>query len=859
MPRSSRKKQTTSLVLATLILLSNVLFGFPADMLIQKWNDSKIVDKLYLAMQDNSVVDEAKNDTPSVPTLTRKAGAANFNIQTGYYVGTGAGQTISGLGFQPQSVFIKASTTAGQGVWKSKDMSATNTAYFSATANDTASMITLNSDGFTLSSGANVSSANVRYTWVAFAGSDCTASGTVCVGTYTGNGTNPRLITTGFQPAFAMVKRSTAVAANFRTASMASNMGQYFTTTAQDTTGTLFTTIAANGFNAGATDNTSAGIYYYVAFKAVAGVMAQGTYTGNATDNTNITGFGSGFTPNFAFVKNATSATTANRNPIMNFTHSYGDSSSYMSSATANVANMVQLLQDNGLQVGSGVNANETGATMYWVAFGGASAPPPGSGSFDMATGSYSGNGTVQSISGLGFKPDLVIVKDNAANQAVFRTSLMAGDDTAYLASATADFTGGITSLGADGFSVGSSVTTNTSGSMYQWQAFGNAYKPTTNSGAADFMIGAYTGSGADNRGIAGLPTQPSMVAVKRNGATAGTWRSAATAGDLSSFFGATAEAANRIQSLDTFGYQIGTQANVNTSGSAYNWFAFKGGENFATGTYSGTGSAQNITTPGFQTDLAWIKRSTAVSGVSRGTSLAGDNTQYFLNTANVAGRITTLNCNGFSLGGAQTETNTSAGVYRYAAWRIKPPGGLGADIVDGTNCSVGSPSVSMSSASASFGCTSTTGTLGTSGQKLRVTNTSGSPAWSLSIAPTGGQTALWSSGSAVYDYNDPSGSPAGCSAGGDSDAYAGLLGFNFGSASATPSSGCDNTGLSIGSANTYFSEGVTDSVTLAQTNGSAASSCHWDFQNIGLNQQIPASQSPGSYSLNLTVTLVAN
>jgi len=110
-----------------------------------------------------------------------------------------------------------------------------------------------------------------------------------------------------------------------------------------------------------------------------------------------------------------------------------------------------------------------------------------------------------------------------------------------------------------------------------------------------------------------------------------------------------------------------------------------------------------------------------------------------------------------------------------------------------------------------------------------------------------------------VYDYNDPSGAPAGCSAGGDSDAYAGLLGFNFGSASATASSGCDNTGLSIGSANNYFSEGVTDSITLAQTNSSAGSNCHWDLQNIGLSQQIPASQSPGNYSLNLTVTLVAN
>jgi len=42
-----------------------------------------------------------------------KAQAANFTMQTGYYMGTGSSLSITGVGFQPQFVLIKADTAAG--------------------------------------------------------------------------------------------------------------------------------------------------------------------------------------------------------------------------------------------------------------------------------------------------------------------------------------------------------------------------------------------------------------------------------------------------------------------------------------------------------------------------------------------------------------------------------------------------------------------------------------------------------------------------------------------------------------------------------------------------------------------------
>ncbi len=783
-----------------------------------------------------------------------QAEAANFQMQTGSYIGTGvSGLQITGLGFTPDTVLIKSSTSAGVAVFKTAAMAANVTAFTSAAADNTATNVQLNSDGFTLGTFANVNAANVLYFWTAFTGSDCSAAGNYCVGSYTGNGSSPRTITTGFQPGYVQIKRSTAVEGHFRVASEPANETLFFGTTARDTAGNYIRSFSAAGFDVGTTDNANGGTYYYLAFKTTAGVMSQGTYSGNATDNRNITGVG--FTPNWALIKNATSATTASRNPQMNFTDSHGDSSSYIGTATANQVNAIQALQADGFQVGTAAQANELSATFYWAAFGG-EAGHSASGTFAMDAGTYVGTGVNLPISSLGFKPDLVIVKDNAANYAVFRTGTMSGDSTAYLSNALANFTGGVTSLDADGFTIGTNAAINTISNTYQWQAFGNAYNPYTHSGAGDFAVGAFYGNGIDGRDITRLPWQPDLVTVKRSGASAGIWRSSTLIGDLSASFGAAAEGANRVEALNNDGFQVGTDNAVNAAANLNHWFAFKSGSNFAAGGYTGTGSAQNITAPGFLPDLVWVKRSTAVNGVMRASSLAGNATQYFANSANVADRITALISTGFSVGGSQTETNTSAGTYRYAAWRVPVSGTLSANIVDTNGDDAPSPGISLSGTSFPFACTTTTGTLGISSQKARVNNTTGNPAWTLTIAATGGNTALWNSGGTNYDFNDAA--SAGCNDGADSDSQAGQLGLNPSVANIAPQAGCGTTGLSLGGSSA-FAQAVTDSITLATASVSAPTNCYWDFTGIDVSQKVPAEKPAGTYTLSLTVTITAN
>jgi hypothetical protein len=175
----------------------------------------------------------------------------------------------------------------------------------------------------------------------------------------------------------------------------------------------------------------------------------------------------------------------------------------------------------------------------------------------------------------------------------------------------------------------------------------------------------------------------------------------------------------------------------------------------------------------------------------------------------------------------------------------------LSADVVDSGGNPVMSPSVGLSSLNSDFACQTSTATLGTSSQKIRVYNTTANGNWTLSIAPTDGSSALWSNGMDSYDFNDPSGTPAGCS-GGQLTVDAADNG------TITPEGSCSSAGISKG-ASTAFSGGTSD-ITLLNASGSQTG-CYFDLINVNLSQKIPgevpASVSP--YTINMTLTVTAN
>jgi len=217
-------------------------------------------------------------------------------------------------------------------------------------------------------------------------------------------------------------------------------------------------------------------------------------------------------------------------------------------------------------------------------------------------------------------------------------------------------------------------------------------------------------------------------------------------------------------------------------------------------------------------------------------------------------------NCTGYDTTVASISGVTNAQIGNGSAYTTKicataTAGSLTADIVDAGGTLVGSPTVAMTATPLGFGCQSSTGTLGISSQKIRVTNTTGNAPWTLSIAGSA-TTALWTQGGSTFDFNDAT--SAGCSDGGDTDTKAGQMRPNPAGATITPQNGCSNTGLSLGGGG-GFSEGSIDSVTLLSANGSAPTNCYWDLTGVALTQTIPAEQNSLTYSMNYVITIVAN
>jgi len=189
-----------------------------------------------------------------------------------------------------------------------------------------------------------------------------------------------------------------------------------------------------------------------------------------------------------------------------------------------------------------------------------------------VASGTYDGTGSdilpTKAITGLGFRPDFICIKNaSEADGAVATTSTMgAGQSIDFDGAAT--LTDGILSIDADGFTLGRIHSVNEEGKVYHWFALKVV--------AGNFKTFSYTGDGNDNRDVAhGFGSKPKAIWIMPIQTSAPCWRPDTLAGDMTLFFSATAPSSNRIQSFDATNVNLGTGTSVNTSGRAYHGIAF--------------------------------------------------------------------------------------------------------------------------------------------------------------------------------------------------------------------------------------------------------------------------------------------
>jgi uncharacterized protein with FMN-binding domain len=273
--------------------------------------------------------------------------------------------------------------------------------------------------------------------------------------------------------------------------------------------------------------------------------MATGTYTGDNGDDRAIA---VGFQPDLVIVKDESGREGVARSASM-----VGDLSKPMGTLTALQADNIQSFTATGFVVGGSNRVNQNNRDYYWVAIKGYSQ--------SMKVGTYTGNGTGQAITGVGFAPENVVVLGNTAQRAVLH---FAGGRTYRFDSGTS-IASGVTSMDADGFTVGTALETNTATVAYHYIAFNDV--------ANSVDASSYAGDGADNRSVATPGFQPEYALIRADDNVTGrpaVHRPASLAGDNTLLFAGSASVTNRIQALQAGGFQVGNSGDVNAAGVTY-------------------------------------------------------------------------------------------------------------------------------------------------------------------------------------------------------------------------------------------------------------------------------------------------
>ena len=326
----------------------------------------------------------------------------------------------------------------------------------------------------------------------------------------------------------------------------------------------------------------------------------------------------------------------------------------------------------------------------------------------------YTGNGGTQSITGVGFQPDWVWIKDRTVGfdhvlqDSVRGTTKIINSNQAY-----AEFTNSasITSFNSDGFTTGSYVATNNNNTPFvswNWKAgtsFTNDASATgvgtldstgSSSQTAGFSIVSYTSNGSSSQSVAhNLGGVPEMIISKNRDSSSSSYNywtifnhNLATANDKKLILNTSAGASTTNEWGDTDPtstvYSLHTSGDGTTNHSSdkiisYCFRGIKGYSKF--GSYTGNGNTDGtFVYTGFKP--AWVLCKT--SSISGEDWIVSDNkrnpsnettTALFPNTtsADQSSNSIDMLSNGFKMRTTGTYRNQSGVTYIYMAFAEAP------------------------------------------------------------------------------------------------------------------------------------------------------------------------------------------
>ena len=197
----------------------------------------------------------------------------------------------------------------------------------------------------------------------------------------------------------------------------------------------------------------------------------------------------------------------------------------------------------------------------------------------------------------------------------------------------------------------------------------------------------------------------------------------------------------------------------------------------------------------------------------------------------------------------------TSIDTYSYYPEFKTADGSLDIRFADAADATLTNPTTVFSAAMTGRTASTTTAKLSNnSSQQLEVANSLSTTGWSVSLAATGGPTAKWTQtgGAANYAFNSTNADQGQLSVDLSSSAFTASGSTPLGQA-------CTTAGLSYGTGGAFVAGTASaNAITLATASSSSGLTCLFKLQDISLKQTIPAYQKPGTYTLPVTVTVVA-
>jgi|TARA_Y100000033_G_scaffold27801_1_gene26387 hypothetical protein len=643
------------------------------------------------------------------------------NFNTVLWTGNGTGQSITGVGFAPDFVWLKARNLnnyghrifdTSRGALKKISPSSTG-----AESTDAGSLTSFDSDGFTLGNDNYVNNNGdffVGWTMKANGGitssnTDGTITSTVqanqaagfSIVEYTADGTNNTTIGHGLgaAPEFILIKKLTSTG-DWITHHQAVGTGNFLYLNRDDaqlTQAGIWSNINSTTFNliSGYNDyNQSGQDYIAYCFAPKAQYSKFGSYTGNgSTDGTIVE---TGFEPAFLLIKRVNNTADwvllDNKRTPSNPRNIYLEPNTNDAEVTSDRANFLT----NGFQlITTGANVNFNGDTYIYIAFASdPSAAPTLTNSFNISL--YSGNSSTQAITGLGFKPDWVWIKErgpSAENHNVYDTAR--GPLNFLTTNSTASQNQGpsrLQSFDSDGFTLGSDNEINDSGSTYVAWCWKANPLPTVNTEgtqtvvtrtnlAAGFSIVTLPDfAGTQNIGH-GLDGVPDLIIMKQYTGGTGSWATYNSQVGERNWMNLNTNGSNNVA---TPGYEFDsvtatTITNlISNSNYSYIYYCFKSVPGYSkVGTYTGNGSSSGPTiTTGFEPSFLMLKRiddtgSWAMLDNKRSPSNPRDK-ELFANITDAENTFTAVDFSstGFQIINTSNTYNANGSTYLYVTFK---------------------------------------------------------------------------------------------------------------------------------------------------------------------------------------------